>query len=167
MEKMKILLDKIQPVSLAISLLLLFSLQGCKYYYKVQTVNNDPSICNLQNIEKMQNWTITENNKEIFLAGTDICGGAHSYKIEYSNYQYAKDLSGVHKNYIDWDMSLVNQDTTITCNDINFKTDSEPLYMSFTVNALNVQYYTVYRGHIDFSLEDNYNNMALNEINIG
>ena len=39
MKKIKLHLNKIQPVSIAILLLFLGTLQGCKYYYKVQTVS--------------------------------------------------------------------------------------------------------------------------------
>ena len=39
MNKIKIQLDKIQPVRIAIALLLLSSLQGCMFYYKVQSVS--------------------------------------------------------------------------------------------------------------------------------
>jgi hypothetical protein len=38
MEKMKTFPDKIQPVSIALAILLLASLQSCMYYYKVQPV---------------------------------------------------------------------------------------------------------------------------------
>jgi hypothetical protein len=39
MDKMKTLPDKIQPLCIAIALLLLGSLQGCMFYYKVQAVS--------------------------------------------------------------------------------------------------------------------------------
>lgn len=39
MKKQKTLLDKIKPAALAMAFLLLGSLQGCMFYYKVQTVS--------------------------------------------------------------------------------------------------------------------------------
>ena len=40
MNKIKIQLDKIQPVRIAIALLFLSSLQGCMFYYKVQPIKS-------------------------------------------------------------------------------------------------------------------------------
>lgn len=77
---------------------------------------DDTILCTLPHTEKIQNWTITENNQELFLEATDICGEIKNYKVQCSNYQYDIEMGHVSENVIVADISLINQDTLLTLN---------------------------------------------------
>jgi hypothetical protein len=115
---------------------------------------NDPNLRNVPNVKMMQNWTITENNKELFLEAKDLLGGIFHYKVDYSNYQYQQSWGSVIKDVITWDMSFVSQDTTITFNEIQLLTKGSPphmfFYADFEDTIKNYYFYEIYQGHIEF-----------------
>jgi hypothetical protein len=87
MKKIKLPPDKIQPVSIAIALLILCSLQGCKYYYKVQTVNQVTH----QEVKKFDSL-----NKYIILHQRDKAW--HFSKILFTNDMLYGELSVLPEN---------------------------------------------------------------------
>ena len=62
----------------------IYSVQNEQQYYPF----DDSVLCTLPHMEKIQNWTIIENNRELFHETTGICGETENYQIEYSNYHY-------------------------------------------------------------------------------
>ena len=79
---------------------------------------NDPILCTLPYMEKIQNWTITNNNDTLILKTTYWCSGdTVTYKINFSNYHYdltwdwqtGKKIRG----WIYADIQLINSETII------------------------------------------------------
>jgi len=87
----------------------------------------DTILCTLPHMEKIQNWTITENNNDLFLETRDLCGVIKNYKIEFSNYQYhtewgrREDIDG-----IDADIYLAGPDTLITFYNFSLRKSFNP-----------------------------------------
>jgi hypothetical protein len=50
---------------------------------------NDPILCTFGYMEKIQNWTITNNNDDLILKTKNKCSGdTATYQIRFSNYRY-------------------------------------------------------------------------------
>ena len=99
-----------------------FTLDSCRYEatfkYPQMYPLNDPILCTLPYMEKIQNWTITNNNDTLILKTTYWCSGDNvTYKINFSNYHYdltwdwqtGKKIRG----WIYADIQLINSETII------------------------------------------------------
>ena len=103
-----------------------FTQDTCRYEatanYPQMYPLNDPILCTLPHMGKIQNWTITSSNDDLILKTQSWCGGdTVTYEISFSNHRYGlkKDwLTGKkHRtNQILADIQLINAEIIILYN---------------------------------------------------
>lgn len=102
---------------------------------------HDTAICKLPKIEKLQNWTITENGNDLYLEAVDLCGHIKNYKMDCRNFHFTRRYGGqVDFSTIHSDIKLIGSDTVTL---IGF------------VFHFNVYFYAFGDRTIDFHIKEN------------
>lgn len=100
---------------------------------------DDSSFCTFPDVVNMQNWTITNDHKNLFLESIDLCGNEKNYQMNYDNYRY----SFLTKDQIFADMSLSNADTTLILSIFTiFTWSGSPDEINFEFSASDYGYRT-------------------------
>jgi len=93
---------------------------------------NGPDLCALPEIEKFQDWTITENKKDLHLETRDLCGTTRNFEIKYENISVSYDYNwgGFFINEeIKADVRFLGEEGSITLKDFKIS------------NGYNLEYY--------------------------
>jgi hypothetical protein len=83
---------------------------------------NDTNLCTLPEIEKFQDWTITEKKRDLLLETRDLCGIIKNYNIEYENIRVDVDWdwTGIYfDENIKAEVKLVGMNTSISLKNFN------------------------------------------------
>jgi len=95
----------------------------------------DTRVYTLPCIEKIQNFTITENNDSLFLEISDLFGNSSNFHMYYGNLQFYEgtggEFGGGMPPYFSVNMKIVNQDTVMTFTDF---------YLSYTIFGIFIKF---------------------------
>jgi hypothetical protein len=106
---------------------------------------NDPTLCALPEIEKFQDWTITEEKKDLHLVTRDLCGTIRNCEIKYENItvSYDWDWMGLYLDEeIKADVRFLGEKGSISLKDFNISNGYSISY-NVTENYYNYTYQVV------------------------
>jgi hypothetical protein len=108
---------------------------------------DDSVICTLPYIENIENWTIIQNNDNLFLETRDFCGNSNNFNIYFNNIYYyeAYEMWGrTYPPHYTADLTLTNQSAVIEINNLNL--DQNPYNIGEEITFyINQNFYRLVR----------------------